>query len=694
VANGLLFWPFEDPRFSVRRGEFMVTNGRDWRWRELAGSGILHVHAFYAHGTALYAATGGFAAGLQRSDDGGRRWRVLYEHRNPPGSFSRLLRLGALGGSLYAGMYASDEPGIKLARWRDGTLMPVRGWPRGESADALTPHRGWLYAIHTADGRSRVWRTDGARSEPVRALAGVSVRALAAGAESMWAVGSDAGGGALWRSRDGTAWAVRRRFAADEPIDLTVYAGRVYVGARGRAGHGVLYGPAPPAPVASARPVQSLSAEPAGAAPASLSALLEPLDRALADSVAFDAQGGQLVDLLDPIVRHRTWDAGVALSERLASSRRTADASRFVGRSVRLDDKLNWQLLRAIAQTGHGRVPVGLLAVPWRAAPHRSEKYVEAVAGAAWAIGALRQADDETIAALLARLAIPGDPPWLAGDLVGALAAVSGCRFGYDLAAWRAWALVRRDCSDGAVAPDLVAIPGGTFVMGDPSGERDEAPRTVAVRPFRLMRLEVTNRDFSRFVETKRFVTDAERRGAGYVWTDRWREVAGADWRHPQGSQSRIEGLDTHPVVQVSVRDAAAYCAWRGLRLPTESEWEFAARGTDGRRYPWGNEAPTQLGERRANFGTERCCAPDDSDGYARTAPVGSYPAGASPFGALDLAGNVWEWTASAYDAAQTERALRGGGWGNDPYGLRSSYRHGNPPDIGLDMVGFRCAGD
>ena len=241
----------------------------------------------------------------------------------------------------------------------------------------------------------------------------------------------------------------------------------------------------------------------------------------------------------------------------------------------------------------------------------------------------------------------------------------------------------------------LQPVPGGRFVMGDAAGDANEAPRQRTVGHFRLMRYEVTNRQFAAFVAATGHRTDAETSGAGYVWTDRWRLVDGADWRRPQGPGSDIIGRDDHPVAQVSARDAEAFCRHHGLRLPTEAEWEFAARGADGRRYPWGNAPPEGTnGERRANFGTVDCCAADDSDGHAFTAPVGSYPAGRSPFGLDDMAGNVWEWTASPFPGRPSQRAIRGGGWGNNPYCLRVSYRHGNRPVLSLDMVGFRCAGD
>ena len=271
----------------------------------------------------------------------------------------------------------------------------------------------------------------------------------------------------------------------------------------------------------------------------------------------------------------------------------------------------------------------------------------------------------------------------------------AGTRLGQPVAAaMLALAMAAAASPGNAAAPlETVAIPGGSFRMGDPGGEPDETPRQATVAPFLLMRFEVTNAQFAAFVEATGHVTDAERRGFGYVWPGRWTRVPGADWRRRSGPASNLVGLDDHPAVQVSWRDARAFCLFHGLRLPREEEWEFAARGADGRIFPWGDAAPDEGGTRRANYGTDECCAADMSDGYHETAPVGSYPAGVSPFGLHDMAGNVWEWTASL-DAESGKYVIRGGGWGNNPHCLRTSYRHRNPPDIGLDMVGVRCAGD
>jgi ribose/xylose/arabinose/galactoside ABC-type transport system permease subunit/formylglycine-generating enzyme required for sulfatase activity len=218
----------------------------------------------------------------------------------------------------------------------------------------------------------------------------------------------------------------------------------------------------------------------------------------------------------------------------------------------------------------------------------------------------------------------------------------------------------------------MIEIPAGPFTMGSNTGGEDEAPaREVDLPAFEIDKFEVTNADFGSFVEATGYQTDAEKKGRS-----NWRTAA--------------EGKDNHPVVFVSWNDAVAFCQWVGKRLPTEAEWEKAARGTDGRTYPWGNEWDVAKSNNK-------------EAGYRGTTIVGSFPDGASPHGVMDMAGNVAEWTTDWYKAypgsnfdspyfGEKYRVIKGGGWFSDKELMRTTERSCSSVELANDDVGFRCA--
>jgi len=224
---------------------------------------------------------------------------------------------------------------------------------------------------------------------------------------------------------------------------------------------------------------------------------------------------------------------------------------------------------------------------------------------------------------------------------------------------------VEVNAKDGA---ETVLVPAGEFTMGSEDGESDEKPlHTVYLDAYRIYKTEVSNAQYAKCVQSGKCTK-------------------------PDCNYYGKEEYEDHPVVCVDWEQARSYCEWAGGRLPSEAEWEKAARGMEGRKYPWGEaEATCEL----ANFGG---CKDE-------TAPVGSSPAGASPYGALDMAGNVWEWVNDwygEYDSADKKnpagpasgqyRGLRGGGWLNESSHLRTAFRNNHLPDIRHYGIGFRCA--
>ena len=241
--------------------------------------------------------------------------------------------------------------------------------------------------------------------------------------------------------------------------------------------------------------------------------------------------------------------------------------------------------------------------------------------------------------------------------------------------------------ADSRDSGEMVRIPAGPFVMGSADGAEDERPQhRLDLAAFAIDRMPVTNGQFARFLN------DGVQRGP-----EKFYDVDDTDARIHRRAGKWVSdgGFENHPVVEASWQGALAYCKWTGKRLPTEAEWEKAARGTDGRRFPWGNEPPDKT---RAQF----------EAGWNETRPVASFPNGASPYGVLDFAGNAWEWVSSAYlpypyDARDGRedltspqvRGTRGGGHDSSAEQLTATHRGAHVSRSfrsGHHNISFRCA--
>ncbi|MDT8381106.1 MAG: formylglycine-generating enzyme family protein [Brevefilum sp.] len=259
----------------------------------------------------------------------------------------------------------------------------------------------------------------------------------------------------------------------------------------------------------------------------------------------------------------------------------------------------------------------------------------------------------------------------------------------------------------------IILVPAGEFPMGSngQNADKNESPEhQVYLDAFWIHQYEVTNRQFLEYIEQSGLMTYAEIQGWSWVFGNGSKKVDGAFWASPAGNGTHIEDRLDHPVVHTGYLDAVNYCNWAGGRLPTEAEWEKAARGPDSRAFPWGGDP---IKESKANFCDVQCSMEWSNeffdDGYEITAPVGSYPEGSSIYGVMDMAGNVWEWVADYYDGNYYEDSpldnptgpeygeiyvIRGGSWVSEQQYLSCTTRYWSEPDETSNDHGFRCVFD
>ncbi|MBT9316090.1 beta propeller repeat protein [Leptothoe spongobia] len=463
VSEGLLYWPFEDPRFSADLGEYMVTNGDQWQWHILPEGEAFHVHAMENHGNYLWAATGAWSGGLQRSSDGGKMWELVYTYPTPDRRVSRVTNLVSLDDDhLLAEIMAVHEQGSKVLMWQGDDFQAIDSWPDGKRVKSLTAFQGHGYGVNqNRDDSYSVWRTDGTLTEPVTALDGHYIRAFAATETTLWAVSSTQSDGYLWRSDDGMVWTAVQQFTDMRPLDVAIHTGQVYVGGQGNNGKGVLWGP--PTPQVLSTNQQSkltltgpLPADPLPADPLPKDPLpKDPLPQqviASGDTQALEAiltspityTDGNAQDVLATALLPSATDADPAVGQQLTSYLTQAlpvkSAQLFENNaSAPATHVSQWYLLWAMGLNGHGQVPIELLQQSWTEPANDREKYWHPAPAAAWTAARLGQDDEATITAIIERLTTQEDPLWLVGDFVGALHALTGEQYGYDVSAWQQW---------------------------------------------------------------------------------------------------------------------------------------------------------------------------------------------------------------------------------------------------------------
>ncbi len=432
LIDGLMYWPFEDPRFSTTHGEYIISNGQAWQWRMAPEIRGFHVHAMQSHQSTIYTLASGWRGRIYRSTDRGQTWTQLYEHPTPDGYVSRVTTMVAQQATLYFGVTAWAEDGTaKLLHLQDGRVRPVPGWPTGHAIGALSAFRGRVYAVNRIDDTSpRVWRYQpGEPARPVTALDDYRVQAFAATPTVLWAVSTGPQGGLLWRSTDGDTWQSSQSFP-DMPVAITVTDGQVFVGTYNEERGGALWGPAalrsrvpaPPAPLPD-RPARHLS-------PAALKQAVQALDDALFN-VHPQHYRQRLIRALLPLALSHDPAAGAALSERLKGPLPETPVKRMIGTATMPAVRMaRWYLLFAVALNGHGDIPPALLSLPWTVPPNPAEKYFEPMPAATWAVSELGQSDPATRAAL--RQALRSEAPaWSKGDVLLALHRLQGAPFRY-----------------------------------------------------------------------------------------------------------------------------------------------------------------------------------------------------------------------------------------------------------------------
>lgn len=465
VHQGMLYWPFEDPRRSAGAGEYAVTDGNTWMWRVMQDGRAMHVHAMGVCDDQLVAVTGSWTGEfLKRQEDSS--WQSEFTYPSGTASFSRLVNVAQYNNQCILGASANGKKEAKLFSINDGGVQSLPDWPSSDRVDNLTVHNSDLFAFADTENQRRLLHFDGETTREIKLPHSHRPRSLHSNGETLWLATQILEGG----SNQGQLWQYDNKgnFKSlvelrQTPVSITSLAGQLYIGTYSSKGGALWIYSANDADVQTATDVEKAEnpqhlPEHAHTIEATLdkrhraiapnTALTEKLYEQLLQIVSQPEQIGEYARTLrNDLARHPDLykpEFGLAITRLLLHPLPEASITMFTRQTIPYKDLVHWYLLNTLAINGNGQVD------PTAINPERSNisnpstgagsgKIFEPSIAAISAVGWLGQNDQKTLAALMQRLNNNSDPQWVKSDVIGALTAITGQRFAYDIEKWNRW---------------------------------------------------------------------------------------------------------------------------------------------------------------------------------------------------------------------------------------------------------------
>ena len=467
IYDGLLHWPFEDPRRSAGSGEYVVTDGTNWQWQVMQSGSVMHVHAMNVCDGDLVATTGAWTGQFHRlsknkteevTESSGEEpddqsdqpsnnytWEVKYDYPAAKDSFSRLVSVSQFGDSCIVGASARRKDEAKLFTIDGGKRTAINGWPSSDRVDTLEQHQGNLFAFADTGSTRQLMRYDGSVVHQVALPSNHHPRALHSDGNNLWLATHQQGEpqpGALWKYDNAGDFERIEEFAG-VPNGLGSYKGVVAVGTYAASG-GALW-------LYKHEALHQSPIEPDDSSAAISSDPLHELDSDLVDSLYAEL----LAVITDPnstverarvlrrsLGRHpliKAPEFGAAVTRLLSTPLEGAPIPMFTGRSISYEGLIHWYLMTTLAINGHGYIDPAVINSEKELDVPDSMKVFSPSIAAIVASGWLKQSDDATLSALMTRLNSETDPLWVRADVIAALSAITDQRFGYAVTKWNDW---------------------------------------------------------------------------------------------------------------------------------------------------------------------------------------------------------------------------------------------------------------